>query len=334
MDIEIDDKCMFCLKEPSSEKEKRFVTINNYHQLGLTDNEYTQQANKRVCSACRFLKGIPKYRKKCAVLTCNTPRKKLKLRQLNLNDSNKHVIQEKFGVHEGDNGCQACLYKINKYIKNDCIENDGTRNYTDQQHKSPPQARNKEDMNASGMGTSGNIVTQQHESPPQARNKEETTTSAPKAKIDHGGRPRKKYSEGSASTKRKIKSKAKNLLSELVSKYDEISKGEGQDLLTDVCDKIPISNKPDTRLFEVVNGLARAYEKEPSGPAGKTRILSTVANSFSNKELKEKFRCNDYQIMQARRQATEYGPEVTPPKSKKFVTKYKVPLYLKILCSF
>ena len=325
MDIETDDKCMFCLKEPSSEKEKRFVTINNYHQLGLTNNEYTQQGNKRVCSACRLLKGIPKYRKKCAVLTCNTPRKKLKLRQLNLNDSNKHVIQEKFGVHEGDNVCQACLYKINKYIKNDRIENDGTRNYTDQQHKSPPQARNKEDMNASGMGTSSNIVTQQHETPPQARNKEETTTSAPKAKIDHGGRPRKKYSEGSASTKRKIKSKAKNLLSELVSKYDEISKGEGQDLLTDVCDKIPISNKPDTRLFEVVNGLARAYEKEPSGPAGKTRILSTVANSFSNKELKEKFRCNDYQIMQARRQATEYGPGVTPPKSKKFVTKYKVP---------
>ncbi len=29
--------------------------------------------------------------------------------------------------------------------------------------------------------------------------------------------------------------------------------------------------------------------------------------------------------MQARRQATEYGPGVTPPKSKKFVTKYKVP---------
>lgn len=29
--------------------------------------------------------------------------------------------------------------------------------------------------------------------------------------------------------------------------------------------------------------------------------------------------------MQARRQATEYGPGVTPLKSKKFVTKYKVP---------
>ena len=29
--------------------------------------------------------------------------------------------------------------------------------------------------------------------------------------------------------------------------------------------------------------------------------------------------------MKARRQATEYGPGVTPPPSKKFVTKYKVP---------
>ena len=122
-----------------------------------------------------------------------------------------------------------------------------------------------------------------------------------------------------------MKSKAKILLSELVSKYDEISKGEGQELLQDVCKKVLISNKPDNRLFEFVNGLAGAYKKEPSGPVGKTRILSTVANSFSKKEPKDNFSCNDYQIMQARRQATEYGPGVTPPKSKKFVTKYKVP---------
>ena len=89
--------------------------------------------------------------------------------------------------------------------------------------------------------------------------------------------------------------------------------------------KPDISNKPDNRLFEFVNGLAGAYKKEPSGPVGKTRILSTVANSLSKKEPKDNFSCNDYQIMQARRQATEYGPGVTPPKSKKFVTKYKVP---------
>ena len=105
MDIKIADKCTFYLKELSSdhEKEKRFITINNYHQLGLTNDEYTSlQANTRICSAFRLSKGIPKYRKKCAVLTCNTPRKKPELRELYLNDGNKHVIEEKFGVYKGD----------------------------------------------------------------------------------------------------------------------------------------------------------------------------------------------------------------------------------------
>ena len=331
MDVKIDNKCVFCLKEPSSEKEKRFITLDNHYQLGLTNDEYAQLANRRICSACRLSKGIPKYRKKCAVLTCNTPRKKLKLREVNLNDRNEHAIKEKFGVHKGEKVCQACLYKINKYINNDCKENGGTHNNTTRQPEPPTMtreneemnAREKEGMSAREMETRSNILIQQHERPTQTRNQAETNVN--KGKNDHGGRPRKKYSEGSASTKRKIKSKAKALLSELVTKYDEISKGEGQELLTDVCEKIPISNKPDNRLFEVVNGLATAYKREPSGPAGKTRILSTVATSFSNKELKDKFSCNDYQIMQARRQATEYGPGVTPPKSKKFVTKYKVP---------
>ena len=124
--------------------------------------------------------------------------------------------------------------------------------------------------------------------------------------------------------KLKRESKGKNLLSELVSKYDEISKGEGQELFQDVCNKIPISNKPDNKLFEVVGGIAKAYTKEPPGPAGKTRILSTVANSFSNKERRAKFSCNDYEITHARRQATEYGPGVTQPKNNKFVAKYKI----------
>ena len=52
-----------------------------------------------------------------------------------------------------------------------------------------------------------------------------------------GGRQRKKYSEGSASTRCRIKSKAKKLIGELVDKYNEISKGEGWELFEDICDK-------------------------------------------------------------------------------------------------
>ena len=68
----------------------------------------------------------------------------------------------------------------------------------------------------------------------------------------------------------------------------------------------------------------RLHKRTPT-TRWKTRILSTVATSFSNKELQDKFNCTDYEITQARRQATEYGPGVTPQKKKKFITKYRIP---------
>ena len=71
--------------------------------------------------------------------------------------------------------------------------------------------------------------------------------------------------------------------------------------------------------------IAKAYSKEPPGLAGRTRILSTVATSFSKKEIQEKLNCTNYEITQARRQATEYGPGVTPQKKKKLTTKYRIP---------
>ena len=194
MDVKIDKKCVFCLKEPSSEKEKRFITLDNYYQLGLTNDEYAQLANKRIC---RLSKGIPKYRKKCAVLTCNTPRKKLKLREVNSNDRNEHAIKQKFGVHKGEKVRSSQRRK----------ENGGTHNYKTRQPEPPTMtrqneemsAREKEGMNAREMETRRNILIQQHERPTQTRNQAETKVN--KGKNDHGGRPRKKYSEGSASTK-------------------------------------------------------------------------------------------------------------------------------------
>lgn len=66
---------MFCLKESSSEKEKRYITINNYHQLGLTNDEYILPANQRICCAYRLSKGIPKYRKKCVVINLQHAKK-------------------------------------------------------------------------------------------------------------------------------------------------------------------------------------------------------------------------------------------------------------------
>ena len=56
------------------------------------------------------------------------------------------------------------------------------------------------------------------------------------------------------------------------------------------------------------------------------RILSTVATSFTNKELQGNVNCTDYEYTQARRQATEYGLGVTPQKTKKFITKFRIAL--------
>ena len=53
----------------------------------------------------------------------------------------------------------------------------------------------------------------------------------------------KNFSEGSASTRLRIKSKAKKLLGKLVERYNEIFKGEGLELLEEVCDKIPIADQ-------------------------------------------------------------------------------------------
>ena len=205
------------------------------------------------------------------------------------------IVTEKFQVSNKEKVCQACLYKIMRYVE------DTKRDDTRKRERKNQQCTN----NAQTQG-----------------NERHSRQEIRRSRNEHGGRPKKGYSEGSASTKRRMKSKAKNLLNELVEKFDEISKGEGQELLQDVYEKVPTENKKsDKKFVEVVDGLSEAYTKEPPGPAGRTRILSTVANTFSNKE----FNCNDYEIMKARRQANEYGPGVTPPTSKKFVTKYKVP---------
>ena len=217
---------------------------------------------------------------------CNTLRKKLWLRELKLNGKEEKIVAQKFQVSNKGKECQVCLHKIMKYVEDTKTDDTSKRECMNLNNA---QTQANECHSRQEIGRSGNA---------------------------HGGRPEKSYSEGSASTKRQMKSKAKNLLNELVEKFDEISKG-GHKLLQDVCEKVPIgTKKSDKKLIGVVDRLSEAYTKEPPGPAGRTRILSTIANTFSNKELKEKFSFNDYKIMKASRQATEYKPGVTPPPSK------------------
>jgi hypothetical protein len=51
----------------------------------------------------------------------------------------------------------------------------------------------------------------------------------------------------------------------------------------------------------------------------------TIANYFSNKELKKAFPCTDYEITEARRHASFIGAGVTPPNEPR-VTRYRIPI--------
>lgn len=48
---------------------------------------------------------------------CNTPRKKLRLRELKLNGKEENKVAQKFQVSNKEKVCQACLYKIMKYVE-------------------------------------------------------------------------------------------------------------------------------------------------------------------------------------------------------------------------
>ena len=113
-------------------------------------------------------------------------------------------------------------------------------------------------------------------------------------------------------------------------KCHEISQGDGWELLNDVLKKTPIGinaerNKEAQKLNNVINDLNTSYNKENRGSSGRIRVLSTVANHFSNKELKKAFPCSDYEITEARRHATFVGPGVMPPKSTR-IKRYRLPV--------
>ena len=97
MDGETDDRCIIGSKI-CSEKAKRYISENNYRQLGLTNKEYFLAANKRICASYRLLRGVPKSRKKCPMAHCNTPRKKLRLREPKLNGKEENIVVQKFQV--------------------------------------------------------------------------------------------------------------------------------------------------------------------------------------------------------------------------------------------
>ena len=245
------------------------------------------------------VKNNSKIQKKSPTLNCTTPRRKVKLRELRLSDKEEHIVQEKFNVSKNEKVCRACSYKTNRYITTcfkvyNCTYNTST--IGDSQHPVATTTFYIESTSTIGdsqhpvatttpyIESTSTIGDSQHQVATTTPYIESTSTIGDSqhpvatttfyiestSTIGHSascaGRPRKKFSERSASTRRRIKSKAKKLLGELVDKYNKISKGEGCGLLEEVCDKIPISSRSDTKLFEVVDGIAKATQKNPHDP--------------------------------------------------------------------
>ncbi|CAB3998963.1 Hypothetical predicted protein [Paramuricea clavata] len=80
--------------------------------------------------------------------------------------------------------------------------------------------------------------------------------------------------------------------------------------------------KTKTRKWNtMIEDLSQTYGKENHGAQGRIRLLSTIANHFSNKELKKAFPCTNYKITEARRK--EPTSHVAPDNKVHLYKKYK-----------
>ena len=145
------------------------------------------------------------------------------------------------------------------------------------------------------------------------------------------GRPRVDYRDASAATKRRMKSSAKRLVSEVVEKCNCISNGNGLELLQDIsnngplCRGRPKSNEDDqNKVNQVIDGISKTYRKEAHGSTGKIRLLSTLAPHFRNKELKTAIPCTDNELTEARKNAKLHGEGATPP-TLKGIKRFRIP---------
>ena len=85
----------------------------------------------------------------------------------------------------------------------------------------------------------------------------------------------------------------------------------------------------------IVSGLALSYSRATKSEE-RIRILSCVANNFTNKDLKAKFRyktncenevsCTDYEITQARLHSQIFGPGLEKPPHKKMPRQFYTPV--------
>ena len=126
-----------------------------------------------------------------------------------------------------------------------------------------------------------------------------------------------------------MKVSARIVLQNTVGQCNEISQGDGWDLLQDVTGNTPIKKfanegkKYQQKISEVMDGLSQTYEKEAHGATRKIRLLSTIAPHFKNKELKNVFQCTDYELTEARKHAQQHGPGATVNKVKQ-VRRFRI----------
>ena len=138
----------------------------------------------------------------------------------------------------------------------------------------------------------------------------------------HRSGHRVNYTKAREATRRRMKVSARIVLQNTVGQCNEISQGDGWDLLQDVTANTPIKKcanegkKYQQKISEVMDGLSQTYEKEAHGATGKIRLLTTIVPHFKNKELKNAFQCTDYERTEARKYAQQHGPGATVNKVK------------------
>ena len=292
--------CYFCNTTPSvnNQQQSRNITVSNYKLLGINDENLIEAKTYIVCQECWISKTVRNYRRKCAVPNCTTSRRKLTKTYFppvdSLSAEKKKVLLQNLNIMENDKICQKCYHKIlagRKSLQEDLQE----------------EGSNVEDESEN---TGITVVSSQ--------------TSAKM------GRPRVSYDNASAAVKRKMRASAKNVVKEMIEKCDEISQDDGRKLLDDVMKKTPLRDMQEEKRKPhkwnaMIEDLSQTYGKENHGAHRRIRLLSTIANHFSNKELKKAFPCTDYEITEARRHASFIGAGATPPNVPR-VTRYRIPV--------
>ena len=281
-------KCFFCGSDITRDEKLRTISGNNYLRLGVAAVDLENSKGSTICSKSWLSRMVQnRTTKKCAIASCTTSQRGLQSQRL----------------------CSLPLKNVDCQLRQQVLD----RFNVNAEEKACRKCRSR--ITAFIKEAEGCKMP----IPPVSTILSPDTSSTTSASV---GTPHVNYTKAREATRRRMKVSARIVLQNTVGQCNEISQGDGWDLLQDVTANTPIKKcanegkKYQQKISEVMDGLSQTYEKEAHGATGKIRLLSTIVPHFKNKELKNAFQCTDYERTEARKYAQQHGRGATVNKVK------------------